>query len=243
MTKRISLQLYSIRDVSLDYETKVRKVAEMGYPGVETAGFPGSSPEAAAKLFKELGLTVSGAHVGMPLGDNKQMILDQLEALGKPPLICTQIGPDDMKSMETVKLLCDSLNEAYGVAKANGLTFAIHNHWWEFSTINGRLAHDIMLELLDPGVLFEIDTYWVKVGGCDPVTVVKNLGKRAPFLHIKDGPVNIEDPMTAVGDGVVDIPAILKAGLPDAWHVVEMDRCATDVMVAAKRSYDYLASL
>jgi sugar phosphate isomerase/epimerase len=243
MAKKIALQLYSIRDVKLDYETKIRKVAAMGYPAVETAGFPGSSAEAAAKLFKELGLTVSSAHVGLPVGEAKNQILETMEALGKPPLICTQIGPNDVKTMDTIKSLCDRLNQGYAVAKENGLVFGIHNHWWEFDTVDGRLAHDVMLELLDPGVLFEIDTYWVKVGGSDPVQLLKKLGKRAPFLHIKDGPAVKDQPMTAVGDGVMDVPAILKAALPDAWEVVEMDSCATDVMVAAKKSYDYLASL
>lgn len=243
MGKRISIQLYSIRDVGLDYETKIRKIAEMGYPAVETAGFPGSSPEKAARLFKELGLVVSGAHVSTPVGENKQEILETLEALGKPPLINTQIGPDDVITLDAIKALCERLNAGYEVAKASGLVYAIHNHWWEFATVNGRLVHDIMEDLLNPGVLFEIDTYWVKVGGSDPVQLIKKLGKRAPFLHIKDGPVTIEAAQTAVGDGIMDVPAIIKAGQPDAWQVVEMDSCDTDVMVAAKKSYDYLASL
>ena len=101
MTKRIALQLYSIRDVPFDYETKVRKVAEMGYPGVETAGFPGFTAEKAASLFKELGLTVVAAHVGLPLGEKKNEILDTLEALGKPRMVCTQIRPNDMELMDS----------------------------------------------------------------------------------------------------------------------------------------------
>lgn len=243
MAKKISLQLYSIRDVDLDYETKIRKVAAMGYPAVEPAGFPGSSPEKAAKLFKELGLVVSGAHVSTPVGDKKQEILDTFEALGKPPMINTQIGPDDVKTMDTIKAMCYRVNAGYEAAKANGITYAIHNHYWEFGKVEGRLVHDIMEELLDPGVLFEIDTYWVKVGGSDPVALVKKLGKRVPFLHIKDGPGTKEAAMTAVGDGIMDIPAILKVAQPGVWQVVEMDRCDTDVMAAAKKSYDYLASL
>lgn len=243
MAKKISLQLYSIRDVNLDYEAKIREVARMGYPAVETAGFPGSSPEKAARLFKELGLVVSGAHVSTPVGEKKQEILETVEALGNPPLINTQIGREDVQSMDSIKAMCDRVNAGYEVAKANGLTYAIHNHWWEFGVVDGRLVHDIMEDLLDPGVLFEVDTYWVKVGGGDPVKLLKKLGKRVPFLHIKDGPGTLEAAMTAVGDGVMDIPTIINAGLPDAWHVVELDRCDSDVMVAVKKSYDYLAGL
>lgn len=245
MTKRIALQLYSVREpVNKDgYENVVRKVADMGYSGVETAGFPGTTAEAAARLFKELGLTVVGAHVPLPLGENKQMVLETMEALGKPPLICTQIRPEDVTSMETIHDLCDRLNQGYEVAKANGLSFGIHNHWWEFGEVDGRLVHHIMLDLLDKEIFFELDTYWIKVAGQDPAAIVKNLGPRAPMLHIKDGPATREAPMTAVGDGVMDVPAILQAAVPDVWQIVELDRCATDILEATRKSYTYLAGL
>ncbi len=246
MSDKIALQLYSVRDEAAKsgYETAVRKVAAMGYRAVETAGFPGTTPEAAARLFQDLGLEIVAAHTGLPLGDRKNEIIESLEALGKPRLVCTQIGPDDVRTLDTIKALCDRLNEGYGVAKSNGISFGIHNHWWEFGEVNGRLAHHLMLEMLDPGIFFEVDTYWVKVGGSDPSEVVKNLGDRAPLLHIKDGPANREEPMTAVGDGVMDIPAMLKAvGAEDKWLIVELDRCGTDMLEAVKKSYDFLAKL
>lgn len=243
MAKKIALQLYSFRDVPQDYETKVRQIAEMGYSGVETAGFPGSTPEQAAKLFKDLGLTVVASHVGLPLGEKKNEILDTLEALGKPRMVCTQIRPQDMETMDSVRDVCARLNEGFAVAKLAGISFGIHNHWWEFGSINGRRAHDLMVELLDPQIFFEIDTYWVQVGGSDPAAVVKALGPRVPLLHIKDGPGNKEAAMTAVGDGVMNVPGILAAALPDAWQIVELDRCDTDVMAAIQKSYTYLSSL
>lgn len=247
MSKRIALQLYSVRDEigknGQDYESIVRKIAGYGYSGVETAGFPGTTPQKAAKLFKELALTVSSAHVGLPLGKNKQEILDTIEQLGKPTLVCTQIRPDDVKTIDSIKKLCDLLNEGYEVAKINGIAYAIHNHWWEFSEINGKLVHDIMVELLSPGVSFELDTYWIKVAGHDPVRFIKNLGKRVPLLHIKDGPVNREEPMTAVGDGKMDIRSILSVENESAWNVVELDRCGTDMLEAIRRSYAYLSGL
>lgn len=246
MSDHIALQLYSIRDVvaATNYESAVRRIAEFGYKEVETAGFPGTTPEAALKLFNELDLTIVAAHVGLPIGDKKNEILDTLAALGKPRLLCTQIGPKDVVDLDTIKALCDRLNEGYEVAKANGLSFGIHNHWWEFGKLNGRLAHDYMLDMLDPGIFLEIDTYWVKVGGADPVEVIKKLGTRVPLLHIKDGPGTREAAMTAVGEGIMDIPAVIKASGSNAKSlIVELDRCDTDIMVAVKKSYDYLAGL
>ncbi len=242
MPNRIALQLYSIRkDAEKDYESAVRKVAAMGYTAVETAGFPGSTPEKAARLFQELGLTVTSAHVPLPVGPNQQKVLETMQALGKPVLVCTQIGPKDVETLETIKGLCDRLNEGYEIAHANGLAYALHNHWWEFGQVEGRLVHDIMLEQLAPGVLFEIDTYWTSVAGVDPARVIQKLGQRAPLLHIKDGPMLKGQPQTALGEGKMDFGPILAAAQPGAWQVVELDECATDMMEAVQKSYTYLA--
>jgi sugar phosphate isomerase/epimerase len=245
MTNQIALQLYTVRELAeQDYEGVVRKVAAMGYQGVETAGFPGTNATAAAKLFKELGLKVAAAHVGLPLGERKNEIIEQMEALGKPIMVCTQIGPNDVQTMDAVKDLTTRLNEAYEVANANGLRFAIHNHWWEFGQVDGRLVHDVMLEQLNTNILFEVDTYWVQVAGVDPAEIVRKLGARAPLLHIKDGSTLKEDPMVAVGEGVMNFPAIINASGSNAeWLVVELDRCATDILPVVQKSYNYVANL
>src|ERR1051325_8394064 len=95
MTTPIALQLYTLRDrLAQDFEGTVRSVAELGYVGVETANMFGDSPEAAAKLFRELGLTVMGAHSPMPLGDQKQEVLDTLSALDCKRLIVAWQPPE-----------------------------------------------------------------------------------------------------------------------------------------------------
>jgi sugar phosphate isomerase/epimerase len=226
--------------LSKDFEGGVRRVAEMGYAGVEPAGFPGSTPEKAAKLFKELGLQVCSAHSAMPIGDKKQEVLDTMRTLG-----CTRIvsgmGPDDFKTVEKIKVSCDRFNQASAAAVENGLTFGIHNHWWEFDKVEGRYAYQIAQEFLAPEVFFEVDCYWAKTAGADPAKAVRELKARAPLLHIKDGPCVKGAPMTAVGEGTVDFHAVAKAGKKyTQWMIVELDSCATDMMEAVKKSLDYL---
>lgn len=243
MPDRIALQLYTVRkDAEKDYEGTVRKVAAMGYTAVETAGFPGATLEKAAALFQELGLKVTSAHEPLPVGPNQQKVLETVEALGRPILVCTQIGPKDVISLDTIKALCERINEGYAVAQAHGLPFAIHNHWWEFGLVDGRLVHEIMLEQLDPGVLFEIDTYWAGVAGANPAEVIRKLGRRVPLLHIKDGPLVKGQAQTALGEGKMDFAPIFAAAQPDVWHVIELDDCATDMMEAVQKSYTYLSS-
>ncbi|MCK5734174.1 MAG: sugar phosphate isomerase/epimerase, partial [Candidatus Latescibacteria bacterium] len=140
-----------------------------------------------------------------------------------------------------IKAACDRFNEASAVAVEHGMTFGIHNHWWEFLQVEGRYVYQVMLEHLTPEVFFEVDTYWVKTAGVDPAAVVRELGVRAPLLHIKDGPCTKEAPMTAVGEGVVDFRSIVEAaGETAEWMIVELDRCATDMMEAVATSYTYL---
>lgn len=245
MIERIALQLYSVREAAeKNYEAAIRQIASFGYRGVETAGFPGSSAQAASRLFAELGLTVVAAHAGLPIGDKKNEILDTVESLGKPKLVCTQIGPYDVIDMDAIKALCGRLNEGYEVATTNGISFGIHNHWWEFGYVDGRLVHEIMKGILNPGIFFEIDTYWTKVAGINPSDVITALGERAPLLHIKDGPGTREAPMTAVGDGIMDIKEIIVASENiNPWLIVELDHCDTDMMEAVKKSQAYLSSL
>jgi sugar phosphate isomerase/epimerase len=100
---------------------------------------------------------------------------------------------------------------------------------------------DVMLEHLDPDVFFEVDVYWVQTAGQDPVQVVHHLDSRAPLLHVKDGPCQMDADMTALGEGVVDIPGVAAAGARSTeWLVVELDRCATDMLEAVRKSYRYL---
>jgi sugar phosphate isomerase/epimerase len=223
-----------------DFGGIVRRVADMGYIGVETAGFDAASPKEAGKLFKALGLTVTSAHMPLPLGEHRAEVLDALQELNCSRIV-SGMGPDAFTSTSRIKDSCSLFNEGNAVAEENGLTFAIHNHWWEFQEVEGRYVYEVMLECLDPRIFFEIDTYWVKTAGPDPAEIVRKLGKRAPLLHIKDGPCMAGEPMVAVGDGIVDFPSIVEAGKGSIeWMIVEMDQCATDMMEAVEKSYAYL---
>jgi len=245
MSIPIALQLYSIRDLlAQDFDGGVRKVAEIGYAGVETAGFPGTTPQAAARLFQDLGLAVCGAHIALPLGDKKNEVLDTLAALGCTRLVCPALPREQFQTVDGIRHACETLNAANDVARANGLSLGYHTHWWEMLPVDGRLAYSHMLDHLSPDVFFEIDTYWAQTAGADPVAVVRELGARVPLLHIKDGPARKGEPMTAAGDGVMDFPPIIAAGANSAeWLIFEMDTCATDALEAVARSYRYLAGL
>jgi sugar phosphate isomerase/epimerase len=245
MSAPVALQLYSVRDVlASDFEGIVRQVAEMGYLGVETAGMFGNSPQEARRLFDELGLKVTSAHIPMPLGDDKTKVLDTMAALGCKYLVVPWLPAEQFQTADQVKAVCARLNEANAVARENSLTLLYHNHWWEFTpsqALDGKTPFDIMVGKLDETVGFEFDLYWAKAGGSNPLKIVQEYGSRAPLLHIKDGPAVKDQPMTAVGEGTLDYTTIIHAGdATTQWLIVEIDRCATDMLEAVRKSCAYL---
>jgi len=244
MSKPIALQLYSLREAAAkDYEAVVRQVAAMGYDGVEPAGFPGTTAQAAGKLFKELGLKVPAAHIfPPPTGAKAAEAADICAAIGADRFV-TGFGKDNFKTVNDAKRSCEIFNQAYVEAKSRGLRLAIHNHWWEYLVVEGQYPYQIMLKELDPGIELEIDTYWVKTGGVDPVQAIRESGKRATLLHIKDGPATTTEPMQALGTGVMDIPAIIKAAAHTEWLIVELDRVAGDMVAAVTQSVKYLKKI
>ncbi len=241
MPRPIAVQLYSVREaLAQDFEGTVRQIAAFGYKGVEPAGFPGTTPQAAADLFKSLGLAVPSAHSPLPLGEHQAEVLETMRVLGCTYLVCPHIPPDEYKTVESTLKVCERLNEANAVARAAGLTLVYHNHWWEYEPLGDTYPYKLMVEQLDPTIGFEIDTYWVKAAGLDPVAVITELGARVPLLHIKDGSTVKTDSMVAVGDGVMDIAGVIGAGSSAEWLIVELDRCATDMLQAVEKSYQYL---
>jgi len=245
MTSPIGIQLYSVREaLSQDYEGTIRRIAAMGYAGVETAGSFGASVASAAALYRSLGLKVMAMHAPLPVGEKKNQVLETAAALECKQLVCAWMPPERFQSVESIQKLCDELNDANTVAQANGLALAYHNHDFEFAPLpDGSIPHEHMAKFLAPSISFEIDMYWVKAAGSDPAAVIRRLGKRVPLLHVKDGPAKRGVPMQALGEGVVDLPAAIKAGEGNTqWLIVELDVCATDIFEAVEKSYKYLAS-
>jgi sugar phosphate isomerase/epimerase len=242
VTAPIALQLYSVREaLAKDFSGVMKKVADIGYVGVEPIfNLPGTTIPEAVKLFKALGLKVPSAHVPLPVGEDKNKVLDYMATFDCQYAISGK-GPDNFASLDLIKQTCDLFNEAQAVATNNGMTVGYHNHWWEFEQVDGRYIYQVMMEHLDPAVFFQIDTYWVRTAGLDPAQVVKEFGPRAPLLHIKDGPAIQRVPQVAVGEGVMDFPSIVQAAEGTAeWLIVELDHCATDMLEAVEKSYHYL---
>jgi sugar phosphate isomerase/epimerase len=241
----LGLQLYTLREqLANDFEGVIEQVAEMGYVGVELAGLPeGVSVQQAVNCFDRLGLAIIAAHTPLPIGPQGDTILEQVTQLGTTRLVSGR-GPESYKTLDDAKTTIADFNAAAANCAKHGLTFHLHNHWWEFDQVEGEPIYDLLLEGLEENVFFEIDTYWTVVGGADPVKVIDTLGSRVELLHIKDGPADAtrpQQPMVAVGQGVMAWEPIVRAAKHAEWLIVELDACETDMLQAVRDSIAYLS--
>ncbi len=239
----ISVQLYSLRDqASKDFEGVLRRLGEVGFVGVELAGFHDLTSKQYAAIVDESGLVTSSAHLTDLSPDGLNAALDDLQEIGCDVAVCAFIPPERFAELDAINASADALNKANDIARSRGVSLGYHNHWWEFQTIlDGQTAWSALIERLDTTVFAELDIYWTTLGGADPRQVIADLGDRLWLLHVKDGPCDApENPMVAVGSGTLDIPAILTSAPTATWHIVELDRCATDMLTAIADSYRYL---
>lgn len=248
MSNQIALQLYTLRQqMKEDFLGTMRRIAETGYSAVETAGLPENMPlSAVAKVFQDLEFQVCSAHLPLPLGDNKSLVIDQAGVLGCQRIVNASLGKADYSGKNKILETCDRLNAANLAAQENGLSFGVHNHWWEFQSVEGIYPFEAWFEYLEEGIFFELDIYWIQSAGLDPAKIVSDFAARAPLLHLKDGPAGADTDaaMTALGKGEVNIPAILDASDGRAeCLIVELDRFDGDMMMAVDHSFHYLNEL
>lgn len=243
----ISVQLYSLRnELTKDVPGTLARLAEIGFRQVEPAGCCGLSVQEFAKALKKVGLQAPSLHGELPLGAKKNQAIEEALALGTKYIITGGPAggwPGNWQSADTLKAEAALYNEAAANAAPHGLKVGFHNHDLEMAKFDGQPAYRIFLKHLAPEVLWTVDTYWVKVGGGDPVAVIKEAGARNKVVHIKDGPGIKGQPMVAAGDGIMDFPPIVKAATAAELFCIELDECATDMMTAVAQSYAYLVRL
>ena len=239
MTNIIALQLYTVRDeTAKDFKGTLRAVAEIGYHGVEFAGYGGLGSKELAAALSEYGLKTVGSHVGLTLleQDIDREISYCLE-IGSPYLIVPWIDKSLLAQAETLKKFIDQLNDYGRRCQARGLTLAYHNHQFEFETVDGKTLLERIIEATDPALVkFEIDTYWAAFAGVDPITLIRQLSGRVATLHLKD--MSPERTFTEVGTGTLDIAGYIEAGQAAGvtTYIVENDQPTIPSLESARSS-------
>lgn len=244
----IAAQMYTVREAAAqDLPQALRRVANMGYTGVELAGLFNIPAAELAQTLKELNLVCFSAHA--PLADLRQKLERTIEdclTLGATYLVCPWLPPEQRGDGQTYRALGEELNAMGEVCRRRGLQLCYHHHDFELVKFDNIYGLDILLESSDPANLqLEADTYWLKFAGLDPAAYIRRWSGRLPLVHLKDMTRTQPPTFAEVGTGLLDWPAIFEAGAAagvKAW-IVEQDRCEGDPFESLQTSLENLKAM
>ncbi len=229
---KIALQLYTVRTESAkDFAGTLRQVADIGYPAVELAGYGGLSASEVRSILDDCGLQAPSAHIPLAMIESRlEDALADVATIGCNYVVVPFLPPE-RRDHDQVQAVAALLNLAGGATKQAGMVLAYHNHNFEYQPLeggrDGETMFDYLLSNTDPElVAFELDVFWTKVAGVDPVTELSRLSGRVPLLHLKDytGETSAES-AAPVGAGSLNWPLIINAA-NDAgveWGIIEQD--------------------
>ena len=243
----LGLQVYTVRDsLSADFAGTLRRVREVGYDAVELCGTGPYTGAEVKRLCDDLGLRVAGMHVGLDaLEHDLSGCIATARDLGMENLVCPGLPEDRRKTRDDWLNSAKALDALGRKCRAQGVYLSYHNHSVEFVRLGGVYALDVLFENSSPqNLCSEIDTYWVKHGGAEPVAYIKKYAGRIKILHCKDMAADKDRSFAEVGNGVLDWQAIHAAALQAGveWYCVEQDVCPGDPMESARLSAQFMRS-
>ncbi|MBR3767711.1 MAG: sugar phosphate isomerase/epimerase [Clostridia bacterium] len=238
---KLAVQLYSLRhhmENGENFLDILKKVKEIGFDGVEFAGFHGYTAEELKKTLDELGLVAVGAHMG--LDDFREENLKDTLEFGKTIGAKTLgIGGADTKTETALNEVISVLGEANKKAAEDGIKVYFHNHTEEFKEPLFNTVPGTVFERLSAACYMQIDTYWSFHAGKENYSLISEYKDKIPHLHIKDG---IDGHPMALGEGNNDLATVVKAAKDNGiqWLVLENDDPTPDGISDITRSMAWL---
>lgn len=219
----IGVQLYSFRNqFKTDIPGTLEKISRMGIREVEggdTYGMP--FDEFKALLQKNKLKVVSVGADFKKLSQDPQASVEQAKRFGAKYVMVAWIPHGETFTIDDAKNAVEVFNRAGKILKEHGVSLCYHAHGYEFLPYEGGTIFDYMIKQMNPEYAnFEMDVFWVKHPGQDPVALLKKYPQRFPLMHLKDrrpgtegnqkGEADVETNVV-LGSGDVGIAEIMKA--------------------------------
>jgi len=224
-TKKIpvGVQIYSVRGAAAkDFPGVIEAIAQMGYEGVEFAGYYGweAKPQELRKLLDDNGLTCCGTHTGLKTltGEALEATAELNAVLGNPYLIVPSLVAVNEKGwLEFARIF----NEILARAEDLGMRIGYHAHAHDFKKLGETTPWEIFFDNTDERILMQIDTGNCLAGGGDPAAMLKKYPGRSLTVHLKEegGPEG-----AVIGQGDVpwkDIFEVCETTAGTLWYIVE----------------------
>ena len=258
--KKFGFQAYTVRDVIYnDMAGTLKSLKKAGYDYMELFDFQegkllGKPIKEAKAIIDKSKIEVrsihvptgSGGKVSGTLNHEFQRAIDDAAEFGAEFIVIPYLTDEERKSIDQYKALADKLNEAGAMCQKSNLQIAYHNHDFEFIELDGQIPYDVLLKTDPFLVKMELDLYWARFAGVNPLTLFRDHRGRFPLWHVKDLSLDEGQPMTEVGNGIIDWRQLFSqkgnAGLQ--YFFVEQDRnFALNSVESLKTSIKYLKKL
>ncbi|HWA08179.1 MAG TPA: sugar phosphate isomerase/epimerase [Opitutaceae bacterium] len=248
---QVAAQLYTVRDhcrSALELAVTARKIRAIGYPAVQLSGLGPIDDREIVAIMRGEGLAICATHEpAADILERPEKVIDRLQRLGCRLTAYPYPQGVDLADPVQVDRLIRQLDAAGARLRAAGCMLGYHHHALEFASLDGTLILDRILAGARPeNLVAELDVYWVRCGGGDPVDWCRRLRGRLPFIHLKDHHLaadNRPEPCE-LGAGSLPFREIVAAAEAAGceWFIVEQDTCPGDPFDSLKISFDYLAA-
>ncbi len=263
-TRPLGVQLYTVRTLMpKDPRGTLAAIAAMGYAFVEPGRGQLAQIEphlaelklATPSVGLELPL-VTGSSSNAPDAAALEEAIAPLPAKGARFAVIAYVGKPMRDAPGFYEKFADQMNRAGEICRKHGVQLCYHHHSFEFDPAQGKRPFDTLVERFDPKLVhFEIDTFWLKIGGENPAQMLRKLKGRVSLVHLKDiargaaveyneGKVPREA-FKEIGNGELPWQDVLKA-CDEAGvrhYIVEQDWWPGDPLDSLKQSIRYLRSL
>lgn len=227
--KNIGLQLWTVRNqLKEDVPKTLKAVADAGYKQVELMRTLDAGN--FVPVAKDNGLAVTSAFIDWRIigfkGKKGVSTFDAVIEVGKKHglkhIVFGYIGKGSRETVDQYKVLAERSNEAGEACQKAGMQLCYHNHSFEFAKLDGaKTGFDVFTDEFDHELVkFEIDVFWVGIGGLNPIKTLRTLKGRVSQVHLKDlkqgvGTIHDEgkvpkDAFKELGNGTIDMAKVLK---------------------------------
>lgn len=235
--QEIALQMYSLRnEMKVDPAKYLQMIPSWGINALEGGGGYGFTEAEYDKLLAENNLRTIGVGADYDqLERDIQPIIDAAKKANAVYATCYWVPhAAGQLSMEEAKKATELFNSTGAKLKAAGITLLYHPHGYEFASTKDGVVMDYILENAKD-FAFNLDVYWIKMGGGDPLLIMKKYPGKFPMLHLKDrkkGTANTKN-----GEGDVETNVVLGTGDIDiAGIILEAKKQGTDYLTIEDES-------
>jgi sugar phosphate isomerase/epimerase len=210
-TKKVGLQVYSIRDIySKNPAEAFKLIKDCGYDAVDMFGNVNMGAEELKKLLDDAGLECCGWHASwdyLSKPDILEMYAAYNKVIGNKYLICPGLpfAWQEKTNKDQWFEAAQKLNEIAAQLKKHGMYTGMHSHAVEFEKTEGtdELPWDIIANNTVEDVVLQLDMGNTLQAGVDPVEVLKKYKNRYRTIHMKPFSKTTGH-KTSIGDDDID---------------------------------------